>query len=289
MGAALCGSSGTVKGQFKKRRTVDFEDMRPQGTVYTLAVCLDYKGYPANEVGGCGPLTCTPDVSRFLSLGEQCGLDAGNIVHLKDDPSNKRMWPSRARVLDEAKQMSERCEAGDTFIFMFAGHGDSMVDDDGDEKDGSDECLCTMKPNGEQDFLRDDDFADVLREFDDDVTIIVITDCCHSGTICDLDSQDWGDKWVIHLAAVQDYQCAVDLGAGGAFTSSLLEALEEMVDGGEPHPALVDVYNRAQQKYGAMFADLDQDFSFNTTPAVDADVVAWPFYPEEYDVGTALD
>jgi len=245
----------TVKGQVKKSRDLPYSEMKPVNEVHILAVALDYTGYPAEEVGGCGPLTCTPDVERFLELGQQCGVPESNIVLLKDNPRNTSMWPDRDRVLAEARKMAEKCDEDDTFIFFYAGHGDTMADDD----------------------------------FADSVNIIVITDCCHSGTICDLDTGDWGDKWICHLAAVQDYQCAVDLGKGGAFTSSLLEALQDMVENGQPHPALCDVYNAAQAKYGALFSEMDQDFSFNTTPAVVVEEVAWPFYPEEYNVDTALD
>lgn len=67
----------------------------------------------------------------------------------------------------------------------FSGHGTSQADDDGDENDGRDECLCPA------DFMRaglivDDDLQELLRMFRPGCRVVMVCDCCHSGTIGDL-------------------------------------------------------------------------------------------------------
>jgi len=72
-------------------------------------------------------------------------------------------------------------------LFYYSGHGSSMVDKSGDEKDGQDECLVPsdFRTGG---FVIDDELNACLKNLKSNLTcqIILITDACHSGTIFDL-------------------------------------------------------------------------------------------------------
>ena len=71
---------------------------------------------------------------------------------------------------------------GDVLLVHFSGHGSNVPDTDGDEADRRDEILCPTDLDWKNPFL--DDWLrktfDGLRE---GVSLTVITDCCHSGTI----------------------------------------------------------------------------------------------------------
>merc|ERR1711988_1186760 len=77
--------------------------------------------------------------------------------------------------------------------------------------------------------LIDDDFARTLgKSVGEHVRILVITDCCHSGTIADIDSYDYRQE-IIGLSAARDDEKAEEAEAGGGkFTRAMLQAVEEL-------------------------------------------------------------
>ncbi len=64
----------------------------------------------------------------------------------------------------------------------FSGHGSNVPDDNGDEADNRDEILCPTDLDW-YDPLRDDWLRNVFDGLRAGVSLTVITDCCHSGTI----------------------------------------------------------------------------------------------------------
>ena len=72
---------------------------------------------------------------------------------------------------------------GDTFMFTFSGHGGQTEDLNGDESDSKDECIYDAEFNK----IIDDELYKLLVEpFPKNATLIVLLDCCHSGTGVDL-------------------------------------------------------------------------------------------------------
>ena len=126
------------------------------------------------------------------------------------------------------KDVGERCQSGDTFVLFFAGHGMSVADDDGDEEDGTDEALCFTE-NGvlnTKAALTDDTLASLLtRVLRPEVNVVLFMDCCHSGTVGDLDKQCWAGRQAVGMYACQDYQESADTGASGMLTGMVLETL----------------------------------------------------------------
>jgi hypothetical protein len=71
--------------------------------------------------------------------------------------------------------------ATDSLFIFYTGHGASIKDRDGDEEDGMDEVM--VFDNGH---VVDDELSKYLRLYCKAQRTVLVTDCCHSGTIWDL-------------------------------------------------------------------------------------------------------
>jgi len=73
-------------------------------------------------------------------------------------------------------------KAGDSVVVQYSGHGSFVPDEDGDEPDGTDECLCPhdVSTNGP---ITDDEMFDLYSARQHGVKLLMISDSCHSGTV----------------------------------------------------------------------------------------------------------
>ena len=94
------------------------------------------------------------------------------------------------------------CQAGDSLVFHYSGHGSQQRNYTGDEVDGYDETLCPVdfKTQG---MIVDDEINDtIVRPLPPGVKLHAIIDACHSGTVLDLPFLCRMDRWVIFLLCV---------------------------------------------------------------------------------------
>lgn len=71
---------------------------------------------------------------------------------------------------------------GDVLLFHFSGHGSNVPDDNGDEADARDEIICPTDLDWKKP-LRDDWLRSSFDALKPGVSLTVVMDCCHSGTI----------------------------------------------------------------------------------------------------------
>ena len=71
---------------------------------------------------------------------------------------------------------------GDVLLIHYSGHGSNVPDDDGDEADQRDEIVCPADLDWKDPF-RDDWLRKTFDSLRAGVSLTVITDCCHSGSI----------------------------------------------------------------------------------------------------------
>merc|ERR1719379_194767 len=192
---------------------------------------------------------------------------------------------TKASALDMLSLMARRCKPGEVFVFFFAGHGTSVVDVDGDEADGRDEALCFTRDgrmSRAENLIDDDLAATICSSFDPGVDVLLITDCCHSGTIGDLEKAIWKPFRAVSISACKDYQTSIDTGKGGALTALLLETLEDLVDTGEAPDFLSIAALEAavlRSRHYAPFAK-SQQVSFLHTARARKSPFGWPFVPK---------
>eukprot|EP00421_Protoceratium_reticulatum_P067687 CAMPEP_0168419094 /NCGR_PEP_ID=MMETSP0228-20121227/32094_1 /TAXON_ID=133427 /ORGANISM="Protoceratium reticulatum, Strain CCCM 535 (=CCMP 1889)" /LENGTH=299 /DNA_ID=CAMNT_0008432971 /DNA_START=14 /DNA_END=913 /DNA_ORIENTATION=+ len=240
------------------------------GEVYVVITALDYKQTS-------NPLTCSIDGRNMEKLIRNCGIPQENITAMYDEQCTKE------NVSDVVRQMASRCGAGDYFIFYYSGHGTNMEDQSGDEEDGQDEAFCFVTPDGQVSYdscMVDDDFSDLITgSFDEEVKIIILTDCCHSGTIADFETGDWENRQAISITGCLDGQTSGDIGKGGIFTHSMLLALGELKDEDEADYSVAKVYNRTLKKDDEVFHS-KQDICLQCAPGYRPNQMAWPLVPE---------
>ena len=101
-------------------------------------------------------------------------------------------------------------------IIYYSGHG-AQVSYNKDEDDRRNEAFCFLH---KMFFLEDDTLSKCINENNHTQKLILFNDCCHSGTIWDLDKVNIKDNQIIYnISACEDNQVAAQLSQNGALTS----------------------------------------------------------------------
>mmetsp|Transcript_69440 Transcript_69440/g.123748 ORF Transcript_69440/g.123748 Transcript_69440/m.123748 type:complete len:297 (+) Transcript_69440:69-959(+) len=237
--------------------------------VHMLVCAIDYKGTSA-------PLTCTQDADNIIQAARAANIT--DITYIRDNQC------TRDGVLGKIKEVGSKCKSGEYFVFFYAGHGANIPDDDGDEPDGKDEALCTVTETGDIDFsqfVRDDDFATAVTDVCEQGTkILIMCDCCHSGTIGDFGSPCWEGHTAVSMSGCKDHQTSGDTGRGGIWTHSCLIAIQALLEEGKTSFSCAQLYNMQLKKDDAVFNSA-QDIELYWTPDLDgAEGMAWPLIPQ---------
>lgn len=269
---AVCSAAGEILKPYEHPDTNGASQEAPMHSgaqTHVLIIALDYPG-TGNE------LTCTKDGDNMKELCRRSGVT--DVVALYNNEGNFQ------RVTDAVAEIGSRCRAGDFFIFYYSGHGSQVPDKDGDEADGKDECLCLVTPEGKLDwdeFMTDDQLAALMQSnLDESVNLIIMCDCCHSGTICDFRSTDWGSIKAVGLSGCEDKQTSGDTGRGGIFTHSLLMGIADYNKEGQDDYSCGQLYNRTLDYDDQVFNSEQNITCAWSNMAGGAQNIAWPLIPD---------
>ena len=198
-----------------------------------LLIGCNYIG-TQNELSGC-----INDVVNIQNkLKNQYGFN--NILIMSDDTSKK---PTKANILDEIKNLLTNSNSGDKLFLAFSGHGTTMKDIAGDEKDGLDELFVPIDFN----CISDDEIKLLINNnLKKDVTLFALFDCCHSGTILDLryqyfDSENYDNSTenaketetignVIMISGCRDNQTSADAYINSKYQGAMTWAFLDTVN-----------------------------------------------------------
>ena len=143
------------------------------GDRYALIVGVD--DYP-----GTARLECARvDVPNVVGLlRDTYKFPEHNIKILRDQAATSTAIRQsfKTHLIDQVKP-------GDVAVFYFTGHGSTRPDLNGEEEDGLDELICPVdySPLKWDEMITDDDLGAWLRQIKTQ-NIVVVLDCCHSGT-----------------------------------------------------------------------------------------------------------
>jgi hypothetical protein len=129
------------------------------------------------RVPGADLRGCVNDVKNMQGvLTRSYGFKPGDITVINDYSATKKAMQTAIRKLVQGGRK------GDVLLVHYSGHGSNVPDDDGDEAEGRDEILCPTDLDWKDPF-RDDWLRRTFDSMRAGVSLTVIMDCCHSGTI----------------------------------------------------------------------------------------------------------
>mmetsp|Transcript_93567 Transcript_93567/g.244017 ORF Transcript_93567/g.244017 Transcript_93567/m.244017 type:complete len:294 (-) Transcript_93567:87-968(-) len=254
----ICGSK-------KREEVVSFRET--DGEIKLLIVALNYEYVQGAE------LTCHEDAHIIFRIADRahcCDItlntDRRGIGGLN--------FPTRSVVLKHVEMVASRCKPGDWFVWFWAGHGVSVPHRSGNGD--FDQAFVTPDEKGrltEKSVLLDDEFAEALETYvPEGVRILCICDCCHSGSICDVDSYKYTHE-IYQFSASQDNEEAEDIG-GGVLSIAMKRAVRQL-SLKYPHREFSIQEAFDLSKKNAQKVTCEQELSFQWS-GTDPRNVAWP-------------
>ncbi|XP_058771732.1 metacaspase-1-like [Vicia villosa] len=133
-----------------------------------------------------GSLNDVHSMKYFLT--QKLGFPTDCVRMLTDEPGerNPMRIPTKYNMRMAMKWLVEGCQAGDSLVLHFSGHGSRQVDHGMDEVDGYDEAICPVDYEREGKILDDEINATIVRPLPYGAKLHAVTDTCFSGTVLDL-------------------------------------------------------------------------------------------------------
>lgn len=135
------------------------------------ALCVGINEYPGGQDDLKG---CVNDAKAWAALlAEHYGFAPGDVKVLLDAQATK------AKIVAGLKALLAGAKSGDRLVFTNASHGTYVADDSGDEE--YDEAICPY--DCDKHLLIDDELRELFAALPAGVSLSVISDSCHSGTL----------------------------------------------------------------------------------------------------------
>ncbi len=138
------------------------------------ALLVGINNYPDAPLRGC----INDVLLMYKILSQKYNFETRDINILTDRDATKK------RIISSLKYLTRDVKFGDTIYFHYSGHGSQVVVDDwtnSDDVDGRDEIICPFDLDW-NDPLRDNDIGHIFKSIPEGVKVLVVLDCCHSGT-----------------------------------------------------------------------------------------------------------
>ncbi len=150
--------------------------------VYAVLVGIDKYPAPLPSLNGC-----VEDIADVENLLRQYPINNNDVYIKKLTTEKEETQPTRKNII-EAFDFFSAAEDGDTCLFYYCGHGTNLANPPkfmGDEGTGLVQALVCSDENGNR-YLIDKELGYLIRKTVANkplLNFIVVTDCCHSGSI----------------------------------------------------------------------------------------------------------
>lgn len=246
----------------------------------SLLIGINYTGTP-DALSGC--VNDSNNIKDFLLTS--AGFSSDQIVLLTDDTQLK---PTKENMEKAMISLVKNATRGDILFLQVSCHGSSIIDRNGDERDGRDEVFVPLDFKTRGVITDDWLFANVISKIPEGVFLFCLFDLCHSGSISDLpfawnytgvcegkpnvyNSSEWPNRFsfvveskhqckgnVIVFSGCQDTQTSADVSSGGksfgAFTSTFIEFLNSNLI---KYSNGATVFNNAKIKYRDVLKEIN--------------------------------
>lgn len=188
-------------------------------------------------------------------LRHRLGFQDENILFMADDHPDPSRRPMKANIINGLRWLVSDLREGDSLVFHYSGHGGSVRDVTGTERDGRSETLVPLDSQYAGQISDDMINQIIVRPLPTGVRLHAIIDACHSGTMLNLPFRvpcvggvtNWHAEYPQHLiaskgtsggfavqfSASDDSEYAADTAAlsgtgvpTGAATYSFIQAIE---------------------------------------------------------------
>ncbi|KAB2596443.1 metacaspase-1-like [Pyrus ussuriensis x Pyrus communis] len=109
-----------------------------------------------------------------------------SILMLTEEEVDPYRHPTKQNMRMAMYWLMQGCQAGDSLVFHYSGHGSQQRNYTGDEVDGFDETLCPLDFETQGMIVDDEINATIVRPLPAGARLHAIVDACHSGTVLDL-------------------------------------------------------------------------------------------------------
>jgi hypothetical protein len=206
-----------------------------------------------NELRGC--INDVASIKHFLLTNAQYSSDSLTVLTDQSD-----VKPTRVNMENAMLNLVKNAKWGDILFLSYSGHGSSIRDTNGDERNGQDEVLIPLDYQSSGIIVDDWIRSEIIQKVPDGVFLFCLFDSCHSGSVADLKyfwqytgtqsvqtpvykSSEWTNKFafgvdskldckgnVIVFSGCKDDQTSADVSdgniAGGAFTNTFIEFIK---------------------------------------------------------------
>ncbi|ARF11012.1 caspase [Hokovirus HKV1] len=149
-----------------------------------LLIGINYTG-SQNELNGC--INDSMNLKKFL-LSNKYFLESDMIM--MNDNLKGNLYPNKANIeyqFNELVKFAQNNVDKKVELFIsYSGHGTNVVDKNGDEKDGYDEALVPIDFLNSGFIIDDNIRINLVDKMHKNVSLTILCDSCHSGTMCDL-------------------------------------------------------------------------------------------------------
>lgn len=212
------------------------------GEKKALLVGINYTSHPQIKLNGC--------INDIVNIGDVLSqrfhYEKANIKELRDDSRDPRVLPTRANILQNLIQLVNESANLSEIWFHYSGHGSQVFDITSKIKEGLEEVIVPVDYE-RAGFIIDNEIFNILQNAK--CKVILIFDCCHSGTVCDLqwsfeykdgklikyqiDDKEIANPNIFCFSGCKDSQTSADAynpqekRSFGAFTDAFLHCLKD--------------------------------------------------------------